>query len=53
MIDLEAARLDSIRQVSRDLIERQMEATDPVAAYDAAEKAAWEGVPECQPPTKS
>lgn len=36
------------RQLARDRIEKQMEVDDPITTYDAAEKLAWEAVPECQ-----
>lgn len=37
----EERRLDSIRQVLRDAMEAELEARDPVAAYDRAEIAAY------------
>jgi hypothetical protein len=45
---MNAQDVEALRQLDRERIERELEASDPIAAYDSAEKKAWEGVPECQ-----
>ena len=46
---------DDLRELLRDTIEVKLEADDPVAAYDKAEREAWKAVkfPKPTKPTKT